>query len=95
MDLLRRKALRAASLILILAALAAPAYAIDEPIINWTPNGTDSGDPDMGGGNINYLRHFHHVLVFSVRRLLNPATAVVVPTTSYRTDWPQQTLKRK
>ena len=75
MDLLRRKALRAASLILILAALAAPAYAFTgAPGVTLNP---DSGDPDIGDGRT--LRNVHHVLVFSLGRLLTPTTPWFFP----------------
>ncbi len=75
MDLLRRRVLRAASLVLLLGALASPAYAGPAlPIVTW-----NAGDPDVGGGSINSLRILHHVLVMSGRRMLNPAAPVVAP----------------
>jgi hypothetical protein len=83
MDLFRRKALRAASLILILAALAVPAYAANSPIFNWTPNGTESGDPDVGGDYQNF-RHLHHVLLFISRRIMTPTVPIVSPVPNTR-----------
>ena len=92
MNLLRRRVLRAASLVLLLGALASPAYAITgSPIITWNP---DSGDPDIGGSGISYLRILHHVLVLSGRRFLDPTAPVVSPIVAQRTDSSASRLKR-
>jgi hypothetical protein len=79
MNLLRRKALRAASLVLLLAALAAPAYALPgSPTMSWNPEGYDYGDPDPGGGGIQ-LRNLHTVLMFVLRRIAAPTSPAIVP----------------
>ena len=77
MDLLRRRVLRAASLIFLLGALAAPVHAADAPIIYWTPDGF--GDPDPGGTGVDYFRHLKHVLLLSGRVLLTPTAPIITP----------------
>ena len=80
MDLLRRRTLRAASLMLILVALASPAYAVQgSPIIYWTPSGLDYGDPDTGGGGINLMRLGRHVLMLVAGHLIVPTSPVLIP----------------
>jgi len=80
MNLLRRNALRAASLVLLLAALAAPAYALPGSPIILNP---DSGDPDVGGDNVFHLRHLHQILLLSARRLLLPTAPAIAPIADY------------
>lgn len=79
MDLLRRRTLRAASLALILVALAAPAHALPySPIMEWDP-GWEYGDPDTGGGGISYMRFGRHVLILVARRIMAPTSPIVAP----------------
>ena len=82
MDTPRKRVLRAATLILLICALATPAHgATWSPIWYWTPDGPATyGDPDLGGGGIEVSRRIHEVLVEFMRRIGLQASVRTAPT---------------
>jgi len=85
----RKRAFQLGLIATLLATMSvAPSRASRVPKAQWTPGGVNYGDPDPGNGGVDLLRMSQQLLFYSLQRLTNPATPIVVSTmlsSSHRT----------